>query len=45
MFMEEESLMLVLSADHIIKDQDAFHNSIKIAKIFAENNKLVNFGV
>ena len=44
MFMEEESLMLVLSADHIIKDQDAFHNSIKIAKIFAENNKLVNFG-
>mgnify|MGYP001159888079 CR=1 FL=1 len=45
MFMEEESLMLVLSADHIIKDQDAFHNSIEIAKTHAEKNKLVNFGV
>jgi mannose-1-phosphate guanylyltransferase len=41
----EDPLLLVLSADHLIQDTDAFHQSIQIAKRLAENNKLVTFGI
>lgn len=41
----KDQLMLVLSADHIIEDNTAFHKSIKVAKSLAEDNKLVAFGV
>ena len=40
-----ESLLLVLSADHVIQDITAFHQAIKIATREARNGKLVTFGV
>ncbi|CAC9602901.1 Mannose-1-phosphate guanylyltransferase (EC 2.7.7.13) / Mannose-6-phosphate isomerase (EC 5.3.1.8) [uncultured Gammaproteobacteria bacterium] len=40
----EDPLLLVLSADHLIQDTNAFHQSIKIAEELAQNNKLVTFG-
>ena len=42
---EEDPLLLVLSADHLIQDTDAFHQSIKIAEKLAEKDKLVTFGI
>jgi len=41
----EDPLLMVLPADHIIQNIKAFHESIKIAKTFAEKNKLVTFGI
>ena len=41
----EDPLLLVLSADHLIKNINAFHQSIKVAKRLADNNKLVTFGI
>lgn len=41
----DDALLLVLSADHVISDISAFHQSIKIAAKQAINNKLVTFGV
>lgn len=41
----EDPLLLVLSADHLINDIGAFHQSIKIAERLAEKNKLVTFGI
>jgi mannose-1-phosphate guanylyltransferase len=41
----EDPLLLVLSADHLIQNIDAFHQSIKIAGKLAEKNKLVTFGI
>ena len=40
-----DSLLLVLSADHIILDISAFHQAIKIASEQALNGRLVTFGV
>jgi mannose-1-phosphate guanylyltransferase/mannose-6-phosphate isomerase len=40
-----DPILLVLSADHLIQDVLAFHESIKIAFEQAENEKLVVFGV
>lgn len=37
--------LLVLSADHIIEDIEAFHKAILIAYNHAQENKLVTFGV
>ncbi len=42
---EDDPLLLVLSADHLIKNVDAFHKSIGIAEKLAEKNKLVTFGI
>jgi mannose-1-phosphate guanylyltransferase/mannose-6-phosphate isomerase len=39
------STLLVLSADHVIKDVDAFHKAIKIANQQAQSGKIVIFGV
>jgi mannose-1-phosphate guanylyltransferase/mannose-6-phosphate isomerase len=41
----EDPLLLVLSADHLIKNTDAFHQSIKTAEKLAEKDKLVAFGI
>jgi mannose-1-phosphate guanylyltransferase len=41
----EDSILLVLPADHIIHDKDAFHESINLAKNLAEEKNLVTFGI
>lgn len=42
---QTDCTILVLSADHHIKDIKAFHQSIENANPYAENGKLVTFGV
>ena len=41
----DDSTLLVLSADHLIQDIDAFHQAIKIANSQAQAGKLVIFGI
>ena len=41
----EDSMLLVLSADHVIQDVDAFHKAINIANQHAQNSKLATFGI
>lgn len=41
----DDPIMLVLAADHIIKDIGAFHAAIKSAQTFAVGQSLVVFGV
>ena len=41
----EDPILLVLSADHLIKNVKAFHQSITIASELAENDKLITFGI
>jgi mannose-1-phosphate guanylyltransferase/mannose-6-phosphate isomerase len=41
----EDSMLLVLSADHVIQDIDAFHEAINIARSQAQKGKLVTFGI
>ncbi len=38
-------MLLVLSADHVIQDINAFHQAINIANTQAQSNKLVIFGI
>ena len=40
-----DTILLVLSADHVIKNIKIFHQAIKIAKLEAEQNKILTFGV
>ena len=42
---KQDSVMLVLSADHQIKDINEFQKTINIAKIHAEKGRLVTFGI
>lgn len=42
---EEDPLLLVLAADHLIKDQAAFHTAIKKAEVLANQGDLVTFGI
>ena len=42
---EEDPLLLVLPADHVIADQDAFTDAVKKAVPLAEEGKLVTFGI
>jgi len=42
---DQDALLLVLPADHIIDNITAFHNSLKIANESAQEGKLVTFGV
>ena len=42
---EGDPLLLVLAADHVIKDKDAFTKSIKHAIPLAKEGKLVTFGI
>ena len=39
------SMLLVLSADHVIQDVDAFHEAINIASKQAQSGKLTTFGI
>ena len=41
----KEALLLVLPADHVIKDTDKFHQAIDSAAVLAQQGKLVTFGV
>jgi len=41
----ESPILLVLSADHVIQDVDAFHKAINIASQHAQSGKLVTFGI
>lgn len=41
----EDSTLLVLSADHVIQDVDAFHKAINIAIQHTQNGKLATFGI
>ncbi|MCW8832362.1 MAG: mannose-1-phosphate guanylyltransferase/mannose-6-phosphate isomerase, partial [Colwellia sp.] len=41
----EEALLLVLAADHVIKDTEKFHQAINNAAVSAEQGKLVTFGI
>ena len=41
----EDAVLLVLSADHIIQDVNAFHRAIKVASNQAQEGKLVTFGI
>jgi mannose-1-phosphate guanylyltransferase/mannose-6-phosphate isomerase len=42
---KDNSVLLVLSADHVIQDVEAFHNTIDIASKQAQDGKLVTFGI
>lgn len=42
---EKDPVLLVLAADHLIQDTDAFYSAINKAKTLAENNLLVTFGI
>ncbi|EKT61274.1 mannose-1-phosphate guanylyltransferase/mannose-6-phosphate isomerase [Providencia sneebia] len=42
---DEDPILLVLAADHLIQDTHAFHCAINKAKTLAENNLLVTFGI
>ena len=41
----EDQLLLVLPADHVIKDVAAFHNALNIAQDAAMNGDLITFGI
>ena len=41
----DDPLLLVLAADHVIKDVKAFQNAVVDATSFAEQGKLVTFGI
>jgi mannose-1-phosphate guanylyltransferase/mannose-6-phosphate isomerase len=41
----EDTVLLVLSADHVIQDIDAFHEAINIANNQAQKGKLATFGI
>lgn len=41
----DDPLMLVLAADHLIQDTEAFHDGIRTAALLAESGKLVSFGI
>lgn len=41
----DDPVMLVMAADHLISDIDAFQGSIKFGLLLAETGKLVTFGV
>ncbi len=41
----EDPLLLILAADHVIKNVKAFQNAVVTATAFAEQNKLVTFGI
>ena len=41
----EDPILLVLAADHLIKDESEFHTAIQKAERLAEAGKLVTFGI
>jgi len=45
MVSDNDPILLVLAADHVINDIPAFHHAIDLAKIEAEKGLLVTFGI
>jgi len=43
--VEDDPLLLVLAADHVIQDQNAFTSAVRTAIPLAESGKLVTFGI
>ena len=41
----EDALLLVLAADHVIKETEKFHQAISVATVAAAEGKLVTFGI
>lgn len=41
----DDPLMLVLAADHIINNQQVFHDAIRVAEQYAHADHLVTFGI
>jgi mannose-1-phosphate guanylyltransferase len=41
----DDALLLVLAADHVIKDTEKFHQAVSVATIAATQGKLVTFGI
>ncbi|WP_434583981.1 mannose-1-phosphate guanylyltransferase/mannose-6-phosphate isomerase [Klebsiella sp. R390] len=41
----EDPLLLVLAADHVIENKDAFHRAVESAIPFAQNGNLATFGI
>ncbi|NRA52696.1 MAG: mannose-1-phosphate guanylyltransferase/mannose-6-phosphate isomerase [Gammaproteobacteria bacterium] len=41
----EDPVLLVLAADHVIEDEAAFQNAVSRALVFAQQDKLVTFGI
>jgi mannose-1-phosphate guanylyltransferase/mannose-6-phosphate isomerase len=42
---DEDAMLLVLAADHVIQDTAAFHQAVEQASIAAQQGKLVTFGI
>jgi len=42
---DKDALLLVLAADHVIQDSEAFHQAVEQACIVAQQGKLVTFGI
>lgn len=42
---KDDPLLLILSADHVMQDTDAFHKAVTNAIPLAESGKLVTFGI
>jgi len=42
---DQDDIMLVLPADHIIGDEKAFHMALGVAKVAAKNDEMVLFGI
>lgn len=42
---DRESIMLILTADHLIANQTAFHDTVKKACLMAEQGAIVTFGI
>jgi mannose-1-phosphate guanylyltransferase/mannose-6-phosphate isomerase len=41
----DDAVLLILSADHVIQDVEAFHQAINIASTYAQEGKLTTFGI
>ncbi len=41
----KDSMILILSADHVIEDKEKFHQSISLGSEIARKGKLVSFGI
>ena len=41
----EDALLLVLAADHVIKETEKFHQAVSVATVAAAQGKLVTFGI
>jgi mannose-1-phosphate guanylyltransferase/mannose-6-phosphate isomerase len=42
---KKDKILLILSADHVIKNIEAFHDAIKNATLQAQKDRLVTFGI